>query len=406
MKLLVRLFQVLTEEVYKYLEKDCKLKRVPVPFNANDDEPSTFIFISEDAMSNPEKILVLIHGSGVVRAGQWSRRLIINDSLDSGTQIPFIKKAQEEGYGIIVMNTNDNYRTNRKKNRSRIRGSENPDNHALHVWDNYIRDSKAKHIGIIAHSYGGCVTTNLFTRKKDEFVKRVFAVAMTDSVHFIPSPVAFKELVKVSCNWVCSQHPLDTPVSTQPGDIRRVSSGVTIHEMTSWASFGSIFKFLRQRLDAAPRADDVEDGGDDYLVFAKDGENAPANDGDTGGDDGAAGTDDGDAGANGGDAGASEGDTGANDGDTGTNDGDDVCDYFIFAKAGETDTVDDEGEGSPKKCGHSGDSKEDDTGVTRTSESQSDRAEGEGATTGYGGHDISDDEQKAEADKKKMKLNT
>lgn len=57
--------------------------------------------------------MILIHGSGVVRAGQWSRRcvygrgtnkltkyppsppnrLIINDNLDSGTQLPFIKKA-------------------------------------------------------------------------------------------------------------------------------------------------------------------------------------------------------------------------------------------------------------------------------------------------------------------------
>ena len=28
-------------------------------------------------MSNPDKLLVLIHGSGAVRAGQWARRLVL-----------------------------------------------------------------------------------------------------------------------------------------------------------------------------------------------------------------------------------------------------------------------------------------------------------------------------------------
>lgn len=61
------------------------------------DEPKSFIYMSEDALTNPEKIMVLIQGSGVVRAGQWARRLIINEDLNSGTQIPFINRAKEVG---------------------------------------------------------------------------------------------------------------------------------------------------------------------------------------------------------------------------------------------------------------------------------------------------------------------
>lgn len=53
-------------------------------------------------------LLVLIHGSGVVRAGQWARRLIINDNLECGTQIPYIERAIENGWGVVVMNTNLN----------------------------------------------------------------------------------------------------------------------------------------------------------------------------------------------------------------------------------------------------------------------------------------------------------
>lgn len=61
--------------------------------DATECEPKSFIYMSEDALTNQDKLLVLIQGSGVVRAGQWARRLIINEDLDSGTQIPFIKKA-------------------------------------------------------------------------------------------------------------------------------------------------------------------------------------------------------------------------------------------------------------------------------------------------------------------------
>lgn len=42
-------------------------------------------------------------------------RLIINDSLESGTQIPYIKKAKKAGYAVLVMNTNDNYRIMKKE---------------------------------------------------------------------------------------------------------------------------------------------------------------------------------------------------------------------------------------------------------------------------------------------------
>lgn len=382
--------EVLTEEVYKLLETDCKLKRCPVPHDAKDGEPNTFIFMSEDAMTNPDKILVLIHGSGVVRAGQWARRLVINDSLDSGTQIPFIKKAQEEGYGVVVMNTNDNYRVNTKKKRDRIRGSENPENHALYVWDNYIKKCKSKHIALVVHSYGGCVTTALFMRRKEEFIKRVFAVAMTDSVHFISSPATFKELVRVSCNWVCSQRPLDTPVSTQPGDIKRVSSGVTVHEMTSWASIHSIFKFLKQRLDAVLRPE-VEVIDSDASV-----ENEVLIDADAGG---VTGKDDAD-GANG-----KDGDTdGAN-----RKDGD----------ADGANRKDDDTDGASKKVGDAGDANrktaDDSEGQENTvspaskrhgTKSDHEDPHGEGKSNRpVGGHDISDDEEQS-VENKKAKINT
>lgn len=95
--------------MYGLLEKE-ELKRLPIPKDSSDPvDLRTFIFASEDYLEN-DKLILLIHGSGVVRAGQWARRLIINDNLNSGTQIPYVKKARELGYAVIVLNTNDNNR--------------------------------------------------------------------------------------------------------------------------------------------------------------------------------------------------------------------------------------------------------------------------------------------------------
>ncbi|KTG33373.1 hypothetical protein cypCar_00006708, partial [Cyprinus carpio] len=87
--------EIITKYVYELLENDCNLKKEILPVDSTVDEPKSFIYMSEDALTNPEKIMVLIQGSGVVRAGQWARRLIINEDLNSGTQIPFINRAKE-----------------------------------------------------------------------------------------------------------------------------------------------------------------------------------------------------------------------------------------------------------------------------------------------------------------------
>ena len=97
--------------VYKFLETRAGLEKVTV-----DDESGEFVFVSKDFDDNEEKLLVLIHGSGVVRAGQWARRLIINEGLEQGTQLPYIKRALDRGYAVLVMNTNQRQDLSKARN--------------------------------------------------------------------------------------------------------------------------------------------------------------------------------------------------------------------------------------------------------------------------------------------------
>lgn len=41
--------------------------------DAEEHEAKSFFFMSDDAL-RCDKLMILIHGSGVVRAGQWARR--------------------------------------------------------------------------------------------------------------------------------------------------------------------------------------------------------------------------------------------------------------------------------------------------------------------------------------------
>ena len=65
---------IMDKEVYRLLETQGGLERLEVGF----EDPKSFIFCSPEIRTK-KRIVILIHGSGVVRAGQWARRLIINE---------------------------------------------------------------------------------------------------------------------------------------------------------------------------------------------------------------------------------------------------------------------------------------------------------------------------------------
>lgn len=169
---------VLDQYVYGLMEQE-GLKRIYL--NGGDQKNAAFVFCTTTNLDEAKKLIVLIQGEGVARAGQWARSLIINDSLETGTQLPYIKEAKQLGYDVLVMNINDNERTINSQT-YKIAGSETPVAHAKTVWQKLITPAKKlKRIAIVAHSYGGKVTLELATFKPQEFKERVFALAFTDS---------------------------------------------------------------------------------------------------------------------------------------------------------------------------------------------------------------------------------
>jgi hypothetical protein len=102
--------EIITEYVFGLLESaPVNLVRKELDNGIPDQKP--FVYVSHNfGQTGCPDLAVLIHGSGVVRAGQWARRLIINDNLDLGTMIPEILELKSRGFEILITNTNDNYR--------------------------------------------------------------------------------------------------------------------------------------------------------------------------------------------------------------------------------------------------------------------------------------------------------
>ncbi|KAI8118229.1 UPF0528 protein [Lucilia cuprina] len=241
-----KLADQIPEIVYDLLEQN-GLSRTYIPEEAPIEE-STFFFTYPEKLNKPKKLIVIIHGSGFVRAGQWARSLIINNSLDHGTQIPYIKRARDLGYDIVVTNTNDNYRIIDGK-RKPIQGLSSATTHASYVWQKYVMASEPESVAIVAHSAGGGVTVDLARRYPEFFKNKVFAIAFTDSAHsFMPEDVR-KIIGHKTCNWVSSNKPLDTEIKTAKDDIKMVSAGHSKHEWTSYSAFESVFKYLENKYE-------------------------------------------------------------------------------------------------------------------------------------------------------------
>lgn len=128
--------------------------------------PKCNIFISEDFHTNKDKCLVLIQGTGAVRAGVWARSVCVNQNLHLGSMLPMIEFAHANKYSVIVLNPNMAVDpcTN-----SPISINRTMQTHCDYVWKHFISDCPAERIAIVAHSAGGRCVGGLYSAYRREF---------------------------------------------------------------------------------------------------------------------------------------------------------------------------------------------------------------------------------------------
>ena len=259
-----------SDYLYAMLEDTYHLRRHEVSQDAaGEDFVSVPVFESK---LDSETVCVLIQGSGAVTPGMWARSLCINESLHEGTIFPYVKAAQERGWGVLVANPN-----------TKASGNECAELHTRRLFDTFILPSKAKKVVVVAHSYGGWSMLYHLKTCSQEAREKISCVAFTDSVHHLtmtvptdaaiakaekpdklkakqkhreelkalipeafeaPSAEVLAYLKEKACNWVMSKEPLDTPIEDENEGVRTLSSGHHDHVWTSGTSFPAVFRFL------------------------------------------------------------------------------------------------------------------------------------------------------------------
>jgi len=251
-------YDAIGEQILQYIHERMKneynFEEVLLPIApSSPNDPRCKIFLTKDALTNPNKLLLLIHGSGHIRAGQWARRPCFNQSLKIGSILPYLEQGNKDGYGMIVLSPNHNFEmiTNPqtgKQQKVEITGNATPEEHLIYVWERFVRKAKASKIFIVAHSYGGTATLNLIEKKESEFVQRVVALALSNSVMYFnrwkiskTGRVFFRE----SCaNWLASELSIGTPIANDAQCIC-LSSGDKRSENTAGRCTDAIFNYFR-----------------------------------------------------------------------------------------------------------------------------------------------------------------
>eukprot|EP00116_Pleurobrachia_bachei_P004166 sb/3464428/ len=228
----------------------------PPPPNHN-IEPRSFVFASPGFSTSTADKLVLINGSGAVRAGMWARAIIMNNDLNAGAMFPYITWAQKNNLDVLVLNTNESG--------GHLVGSGSPVEHAFTVWNQFLEGCTEGSVMIVAHSYGGVVVQRL-AREFPNFGRVVRRVALTDGVQW----GKIGDGVRV-VNWVSSGKPLDTKMG--PG-IR--SAGTPDHSWTSHTARESVWEWLLEEEEEYQEEDQEEEEVDTQEMMG-DGQNEPDN---------------------------------------------------------------------------------------------------------------------------------
>ena len=241
------------------------------------------VFHSPEALTSDAPLLVIVHGSGDVRAGLWALRLATSASLEQGCCFGYIERAVERGWNVLLLDSNLGNFVAKKERDPLGRSAESE--HVLLAWDHLVHSAAATRVAFVAHSAGGRGVLDLLSARRREAVlsDRIVAIAMTDAVHTAQTRAPFLTaasdpelhafLSTRVVDWVqveggASKRAVGTAVTyaehtkgkgfraasgwlagcddSDPIPLR--SAGTDQHIWTSWCAMDNVFAFLDAKL--------------------------------------------------------------------------------------------------------------------------------------------------------------
>lgn len=132
--------QAATAYIHTLMTRELNLRWLELPGSTGNH-----VLASPDLETNTDTLLVLIPGSGSVRAGVWGRQLCVTDSLEHGSAVEWAQEALEKGWAVVSFDPNPN-------NGGDLNGTPC----CVRSWQTFVESrSPAKRVVVVAHSAGG-----------------------------------------------------------------------------------------------------------------------------------------------------------------------------------------------------------------------------------------------------------
>ncbi|OHT07140.1 hypothetical protein TRFO_01245 [Tritrichomonas foetus] len=235
--------------LHEYVQGQLELRGLQKMIIPDDNEQGTPIYLTPNALNNPENLLILICGSGRIHAGLWSVGVCAYRGLAAGSVLPCLDEAQKRNMEVIILNPNH---PGSRLLRGEFKEQFGMILHSLYVFKNIIIERcQPKHAYIICHSMGGECTISAIEEFESWFRNTVVAVAMTDAcTSRIKSRDLTKWCISRCINWVRSKQPLGTDLGV--GDMCLEKSAETNdHPLTTFKAFPQIWEFFDQMASSA-----------------------------------------------------------------------------------------------------------------------------------------------------------
>lgn len=218
-------------ELVRYVEQRIiiELGLIPIQLPAEDIHSTTILASPE--WSTATKLLLIIQNSSGSQLGVFSRSLCLEQGLSKGTWLPYIKKAIDVGFAVIVLNSNMNSKlievpsTNSLVSsggsassslKVLIKGSETPEEHVATVWETIVNQNQAvNHIVLLGYGNGASLCKDLLIREMVNVgsfecirIKQILTIEASSIVEEDDSPDIIDGVYRAFINF--EQHPTIT----------------------------------------------------------------------------------------------------------------------------------------------------------------------------------------------------
>ncbi|KAI9247218.1 Arb2 domain-containing protein [Sporodiniella umbellata] len=263
--------ELLEEELERRLvQAPFHFEKKTIPLEADPTrDPHSYIYMTPNAMTTSDKLIVFIPGSHT-SIGEWSKRVLCDDNINTGSMMDATRRVQEKGYEVMILNPNANHWYNNKAwdtlephviHPTLVPGSELPENHCDYVFEHFITRAKAEKIAVLASGWGGFLFAQSFDIYFDVLKDRVKCAAMSNSVHTIDSMK--KEGVRSwfysNCiNWQVSQQEKGDKIIEPRLGCTCISSNLEIADFTLTECMQEMMDFVFVKMGDIEREETEE----------------------------------------------------------------------------------------------------------------------------------------------------